>query len=154
MIREQARIVAIGAGRMTLEPVGGGCGSCGQASGCGTARLARWLPSARRALVLPATPGARIGDLIELALPETALLAASLLAYLPPLAGLVLGALAVSPAGEALQPLGAALGMVAGFGASRIAGRLFAASMTPVPVAPATTADRRTIHLTQEFHHD
>ncbi|MCB1888005.1 MAG: SoxR reducing system RseC family protein [Rhodocyclaceae bacterium] len=154
MIREQARIVALREGRMVLEPVNTGCGSCGKASGCGTARLASWLPSARRSLNLPAVPGARIGEVLEVGLPETALLVAALTAYLPPLLGLVLGALAITPAGEALQPLGAALGTLAGLAVSRLSGRLLAHRMTPVPVAAAAASDRPILTLTQEFHHD
>ncbi len=154
MIREQARIVAVRDGRMLLEPVNTGCGSCGKASGCGTAKLARWLPSARRTLNLPAVPGARVGGMLELTLPESALLLAALAAYLPPLAGLLLGALAITPAGEALQPLGAALGTLAGLALARLGGRLLAHRMTPVPAAPAAASKRPIITLTQEFHHD
>jgi len=154
MIREQARIVAIEAGRMRLVPLVSGCGSCGKSSDCGTAKLAKLLPSASRELELPAAPAHRVGDVLELGLPEAALLLAALLAYLPPLLGLVAGALLISPAGAALQPLGALLGTVAGFSASRLLSRLYAGRLTPVPLAPPADGTRTIITLKQELEHE
>jgi len=154
MIREQARIVAIEAGRMRLVPLVSGCGSCGKSSDCGTAKLARLLPSASRELELPALPEHRVGDVLELGLPEAALLVAALLAYLPPLLGLVAGALAISPVGAELQPLGALLGTVAGFSGSRLLSRLYAGRLTPIPLAPTEGGIRPIIPLKQEFEHE
>ncbi len=154
MIREQARIVAIEAGRMRLVPLVSGCSSCGKSSDCGSARLARLLPAAQRELELPAAAGHRVGEVLELGLPEGALLVAAVLAYLPPLLGLLAGALLVPPAAAALQPLAALLGTVAGFAVSRLLSRLYAGRMTPVPLAPSTGGVRTIIPLEQEFEHE
>ena len=146
MIREQARIVAIRAGHMHLSPLGGGCGSCSSSAGCGVARLGRLLPSAQRELVLPVDGERRVGDLLELELPESALLAAAAMAYLPPLIGLIGGALAITPSGAALQPLGALLGVIAGLSVSRILTRLHRHHLIPRPLNAAAAGIFIPIH--------
>lgn len=135
MIREQARVASIEGGRMHLQALSsGGCRACASSASCGTAKLGKLLPTVEHALVLPLQPERRVGDLIELELPESALLAAACLAYLPPLAGLLLGALAISPAGAALQPLGGVLGVIAGLALSRILGRRSSSRLAPRPI--------------------
>jgi sigma-E factor negative regulatory protein RseC len=135
MITERARIVAIEHGRMHLEPMASGCASCATASSCGTAKLSKLLPSGRRELVLPAQPGRRVGEEIELALPESALLSAAAVAYLPPLLGVVLGVVAGGTG--AGGPLGAAIGLVLGLLSARYISARFAARLTPQPVPSA-----------------
>ena len=154
MIREQARVIAIHSGRMVLAPGGGDCASCGAAGDCGSAALARLLPRARRELVLPLQAGCRVGDTVELALPESSLPRAAAKAYLPPLAGLVLGAVAISPAGESLQPLGGLLGMLAGFAAARMLSRLSSIPWSLASSAREATDDPNTRAVRQELEND
>lgn len=137
MVREQARIVSIAAGRMRLVPVAAACGGCSHSGGCGMARLAELLPAERNALELPASDGHQVGDVIELALPDGALLLASLLAYLPALVGLIAGAALSATAGAPLQVLTALVGLAAGLGCSRLIGRRHFRRWRPVVVAGA-----------------
>lgn len=132
MIAERARITAIADGRMTLEPLGSACSSCGSVKSCGTAKLSKLLPSGQRKLSIPAEPGRRVGEEIELTLPESALLAAAAVVYLPPLVGLVSGVMA-GGAGVG-GPIGAGLGLVLGMLASRVLSRALAGRFEPVPV--------------------
>ena len=145
MIAERARIAAIADGRMILEPVSSACTSCGSVKSCGTAKLGKLLPSGQRKLVLPLQPGRRVGEEIELTLPESALLAATAVAYLPPLLGLLAGVVAGGPG--AGGPVGAALGLAAGLLAARWLSRRMEGRFDPIPVdRPAASAHIIPIH--------
>ena len=137
MTREQARIVSIAAGKMRLAPLASTCGACSRSSGCGMAKLADLLPADANALELPAGDGHRVGDVVELAMPEGALLMASALAYLPALVGLIAGAALSATAGAPLQVLTALVGLAAGLGCSRLIGRRHFRRWRPVVVAGA-----------------
>jgi sigma-E factor negative regulatory protein RseC len=132
MIAERARIIAIADGRMVLEPVSSACASCGSVKSCGTAKLSKMLPSGQRKLSLPAQPGRRVGEEVELTLPESALLTAAAVAYLPPLLGLILGVV-VGGSGAA-GPVGAALGLCLGLFAARGLSRSLEGRFDPIPV--------------------
>lgn len=138
MIAERARIVGIAGGRMTLEPLGSACATCGSVKSCGTAKVGKLLPSGQRRLVLPAVAGRRVGEEIELTLPESALLAAAAAAYLPPLVGLIAG---VVIGGSGIGgPIGAALGLALGFLAARALARGLAGRVQPVPLGRPVSA--------------
>jgi sigma-E factor negative regulatory protein RseC len=132
MIAERARITAIADGRMMLEPVSSACTSCGSVKSCGTAKLSKMLPSGQRKLVLPLEPGRQVGEEIELTLPESALLAAAAVVYLPPLLGLILGV--VAGGAGAGGPVGAALGLGFGLVVARFLARRLQGRFDPVPV--------------------
>lgn len=140
MIAERARIVSIADGRMLLEPVSSACSSCGSVKSCGTAKLSKVLPSGQRKLSLPAEPGRQVGEEVELTLPESALVAAAAVAYLPPLVGLIFGVVAgggveggASAAGAG-GPIGAALGLALGLLAARVLARSLEGRFDPIPV--------------------
>lgn len=132
MIAERARITAIADGRMILEPVSSACTSCGSVKTCGTAKLSKMLPSGQRNLVLPLEPGRQVGEEVELTLPESALLAAAAVVYLPPLLGLILGVVAGGSGSGG--PVGAALGLSLGLLAARLLSRSLQCRFDPVPV--------------------
>lgn len=137
MIREQARIVSISAGQMRLAPVASACGGCSHSGGCGMAKLAELLPADANALEMPAVDGQRVGDVIELALHDGALLLASLLAYGPALIGLIAGAALSSSAPAAMQAFAAMSGMAMGLGCSRLIGRRHFRRWRPLVVTGA-----------------
>lgn len=132
MIAERARIIAIADGRMLLEPVSSACTSCGSVKSCGTAKLSKMLPSGQRKLSLPAEAGRQVGEEIELTLPESALVAAAAVAYVPPLVGLILGV--VAGGAGAGGPVGAALGLALGLLTARWLSRSLEGRFDPVPV--------------------
>jgi sigma-E factor negative regulatory protein RseC len=111
-------------------------------------------------VTVPDTQGARPGDHLTLSIPESSLIKASLVLYLIPAIGLILGAvlgdiLAARPAAigittDALAPLGAALGLALGVLLSALASRHMGrhANYKPSPVPcgapPAGSVDTGT----------
>ena len=88
---ERVRVVAIGPGHLSLEPLGrSDCSLC--AGGCRSGRLFRIFSSRRRIFSLPvsAPDDYRVGDRLTLSLSPRALVTACALAYMGPLA-LLLG---------------------------------------------------------------
>lgn len=115
-IEQVARVVALAEdGRAWIEPVGASCGRCHEAGGCGKTHVTRMFGSPRRFLVQnPA--GAKVGDEVLMLLPAGSLYRQGTLAYLCPLAGLLVGALAGKfLAGEAGALAGGLFAFVAVF---------------------------------------
>lgn len=100
------------------------CASCSAAKGCGQKRILDWLPT-KQIEVQVANPNRLIlvaGQSVTLGLEEGALVRASLLLYLTPLAGLILLALFTHflEFSEPFQILAAILGLTLGFVATRV----------------------------------
>ena len=126
MIEQRARVVGTEAGFALVEAApSGGCGTCGVQGGCGVSKLGKLLPQRSRVLRVANELGARPGDEVTLGVAEDALLASALAAYLPPLAGLLAGALLGGAFGpEDMWPmLGAGGGLLLGLAASRLLSR-------------------------------
>jgi sigma-E factor negative regulatory protein RseC len=122
MIEEHGRVVSSGDGRALIETRRRtGCTSCGERGGCGVAVIADWL-GRRPTRVDAADPfGTHAGDEVVLGIEERALLQAAAIAYLVPLAGVFLFALAAAVAGMAETAIIAAgtVGLVAGIAMGR-----------------------------------
>ena len=92
MLTESARVTRREGNRVELElQRGSACGDCELSQGCGTGALGRLLGRRSRPLILETDRDCGPGDEVVLALPESALVRASLLLYGLPLLGLVLG---------------------------------------------------------------
>lgn len=124
-----ARVVAVDAGRARLECAGlAACTGCGSGRGCAL----RWLGRSRAgALEVPDQTDERSrlqpGQAVTIAVGDAQLLRAVALVYLPPLAGLLGGALlghGLSPGGDAGTAIGALLGSVAGVWLARYGSRV------------------------------
>jgi len=91
-IEQVLRVVALAEdGSAWVEAVGGSCGRCHEAGGCGKTHVTRMFGSPRRFLIKnPA--GAQVGDEVIALLPAGSLYRQGTVAYLCPLAGLLLGA--------------------------------------------------------------
>lgn len=98
-----------------------GCASCSAKGGCGVGLMQQALSRHRHAVTARCRLPVRVGDQVELTLPQTALVQASLWMYFVPLLGMLLGAItgqqladleAAVPA-DAAALLGGALGFVA-----------------------------------------
>ncbi len=89
------------------------CGSCGVSS-CGGAVLGSLAGSKVRRYRVRNDAGAAVGEEVSIAVPDGAVLRASLLGYLLPLGGLVTGAMVTAAAGwgDALVAVGAVAGAV------------------------------------------
>lgn len=109
VLRADARIAYVQAVRRSA------CGSCEAAGGCGTSLLDRFLGRRPPRLEVDNHLGVGVGDSVVIGVPEGAMLRAAAAAYLGPLAGLILGAVAgrhwpLAGGSEALSLLGAAAG--------------------------------------------
>lgn len=124
-MQARARVQDVRAGRVLLEceAPAEACGGCGRRRGCAL----RWLagPGSSRLDVadpVPGGPALRPGDGVIIEVDEGELFRAAALAYLPPLAGMLVVPLVVaaaSPGSEPAVAAGAAIGLVAGWGAAR-----------------------------------
>lgn len=132
-----ARVVAVDAGRVWLEPEQhGGCGGCASASVCGAkglGTLANRLEARR--FVLENESGLQVGDRVVLGVREDALIKAAATAYVVPLAiSLVSAGVAQWLAGsDAMTLLAAVGGLVVGAVVLRLGGNRLAARGTIVP---------------------
>jgi sigma-E factor negative regulatory protein RseC len=118
MIEESGQVVRVTQGRALVEAVRRStCGQCSAAGGCGTSLLDRFLGRRPLQLEVDNTLGVVAGDAVVVGVPEGALLRAASAAYLGPLAGLILGAIAgrhwplLAAPSELSSILGGALGL-------------------------------------------
>ncbi|MDR3055436.1 MAG: SoxR reducing system RseC family protein [Zoogloeaceae bacterium] len=121
MAEQTARVVEVNAGDAyaLVEVVGGGCGRCHEAGGCGGVHLAQALCVTPRRFRVRNDAGAKVGALVTVALPAGSLRAHVTLAYVLPFAGLLGGALLGNLAGEVGALLGAACGLALAWGWAR-----------------------------------
>jgi sigma-E factor negative regulatory protein RseC len=122
MIEERARVIEVqGSDALVAALRSSGCGACGAQRGCGVSTLGKLLRLSPPVWKVENTGAARVGDEVILGIEDDALLGAAALAYVPLLAGLLLGAAlgAAAGSGEAMVLLGAVLGLSGGFGSSR-----------------------------------
>jgi sigma-E factor negative regulatory protein RseC len=122
MIEEGARVVGVDGGDALVAVTGAGsCNACAMRRACGTSRMAE--PGGERTQVFRVANSiaATQGDRVALAIADSALPKAALLAYLVPLFGLLAGAVLASAAelGEVAVAVGAAAGSAIGVVAAR-----------------------------------
>ena len=124
----RAIVLALRGDQAEIAPVGNfGCSHCNSGNGCGSGKLAQMFCSNKpRRFSAMNSVQARVGDEVNVVLPEGLLLRSSLLMYSLPLGlllgGAVLGASLGGTAAErdGLALLGALTGLLAGFAASRV----------------------------------
>ena len=96
MIKESGRVVAVERDSLWVETVQqSSCNSCAAKSGCGQGLMAKWGLQSSHIRVLLAGRGNDaypIGSRVEFGVPEAVVVNGSLLVYLLPLLGLVIGA--------------------------------------------------------------
>ena len=128
MLTESARVIRRDGNRVELElQRSSACGHCELSQGCGTGALGRLLGGRSRPLVIETDQDCRAGNRVMLAMPESALVGASLLLYGLPLAGLLLAGLGAMlfDLAEWLVVAAAVFGLFAGFKvAARITQRI------------------------------
>ncbi|MGC8697796.1 MAG: SoxR reducing system RseC family protein [Halothiobacillus sp.] len=129
-IREQGVVVALVEGGVVVETFRQtGCQSCASRGGCGINLMQKALNRKQHQVRVSTQLPLRVGERVQLVLPASALVQASLLMYVLPLLGLMLGALAGQMlfATNSASILGGALGFFAALlGLSRRQKGLFA----------------------------
>lgn len=123
MITESGRVVAVDGSNIWVQTIRqSACNSCKARQGCGQRALAGVTGGRANQVCVANALDARVGDEVTLAIKESALLGASVLAYALPLLLFVLGAIAGHLAGsgsEVASMVGALAGLAVGFGLSR-----------------------------------
>ncbi|MFV0276418.1 MAG: SoxR reducing system RseC family protein [Parahaliea sp.] len=131
MLIESGVVVAVDVAAVWVETLRRGtCGDCAARKGCGHALLNRI--GGGHGHYIRALPGAvapadcRVGDTVEIALPEAVLLRASLIVYLVPLLAMLGGAALVGGLWPRGADIAALAGAIAGFSLGTLAVRLHA----------------------------
>lgn len=119
MIEVPGEIVEVAGDRVLVRAKsrGGGCGRCDQPGGCGSAKITGALRSPELDVWLANDIGAAVGDAVLVCMADDAPLRAALIAYMVPVAGIVLGAAAgvvFAGASDLHALLGAAAGLLLG----------------------------------------
>lgn len=116
MIEEQGVVVALDGDYARVQTLrGGACGGCSADGACGTSLLDRFL--GRRTVLLRArnAGGAAVGDRVLVGVSESGLVRAAMAAYLVPVGGLLIGAVAGQWVGGVAGDLWSLVGALSGF---------------------------------------
>lgn len=148
MLVETGEVVAVDADAVWVETLRKStCGSCEAQKGCGHGLLSRMGGQRRHYIrVLPGaiTPGqCRVGDTVDIGLPESVILHGSVLVYLLPLVAMLAAAAGAATLWPTQQDLAALAGAGAGLVAGFIAVRLHAAHHRQDPAMHPTLLSRR-----------
>lgn len=125
---ERARVIAVERECLWVETFRAStCGQCEAQSHCGQGVLGRWFSRDKQCLrVLCADGEAQlftVGQWVDIGIPDGLVMQASLVTYLTPLAGMFVGAIAMSTQGGDVAVLG---GMIGGLMVGLLAVRAYA----------------------------
>lgn len=152
MVEHRGIVQHVADGKAIVAMETAGCGSCGHGSSCGVGRMA----AGRQAtlLTLPAGEGLRVGETVNIVIPERNLLALGLLGYLFPALALIIGAgLGASLGGsDAMTALGAIGGFLGALILVRVASALLPELLAPPQLIPLSSP--RFNVFQQELHHE
>ncbi|HLP97318.1 MAG TPA: SoxR reducing system RseC family protein [Sideroxyarcus sp.] len=140
MLEMRAIVIQVQGDEASVQALSNGCGQCNGAGGCGSGTLSKlFCGSQPRHFNVHNEVHAKVGDEVQVSLPDGVLLRSAVRMYVLPLALLMAGgALGVTVAGEtalrdAYAVVGAVLGLLSGFGLARYssfkAGRAVASSI-------------------------
>lgn len=122
MLETRAIIIRLEGGEALVESTqGGGCGHCDSEKGCGSGKLSQLFTSEPRRFRVRNDANAQVGTLVQVTLPEGALIRSALMMYILPLFCLLLGAFAGgqwasdAASGDAYAALGGFAGLFTGF---------------------------------------
>lgn len=132
MIEEGARVIGVDGGDVLVAVSdSGGCNACAMRRACGASRTSELAGERARIFRVANSIAAAEGDQVRLGIADSTLPIAALLAYLPPLLGLLAGAVIASASelGEVVVALGAVLGSAVGLVAARWLSARFAVQL-------------------------
>lgn len=138
MLEEQVKVVAVDGATAWVEPIASaGCGGCTQQ--CASSSLQKHFGRRRAPLAVDCPMTVSPGDHLVIGVSEGALLWGSLLVYVLPLCGLLVGAGSVQSLAAAIGVaadwpalLGGVMGLTAGFGVVKMLPRFGANVLRPV----------------------
>lgn len=127
MLEMRAVVLSIRGEEAEISPLGGGCGQCSSAGGCGSGKLSQVFCSSQpRTFLVRNQAGAQVGDEVNVSLPDGVLLRSSWRIYGAPLLLMLGGGLVgASFAGAAASSdsyalIGSVLGLLSGFAWGKI----------------------------------
>jgi len=127
MLEMRAVVLSIRGEQAEISPLGGGCGHCSSAGGCGSGKLSQVFCSSQpRSFLVLNQAGAQVGDEVNVSLPDGVLLRSSWRIYGLPLVLMLGGGLiGASFAGDAASRdssalIGSVLGLLSGFAWGKI----------------------------------
>lgn len=124
MITEVGRVIARNGDNVWVQTIRqSACNSCSARQGCGQRVLASVSGGKANQVLVHNQLGANVGDEVTLAIGESALLGASILAYAVPLLLFVVGTVVghqLMPETDSGSIMGGVMGLILGFGASRL----------------------------------
>ena len=143
MLEMRARVIQVHGDDVFVQPLGGGgCGHCSSEGGCGSGRLSKMFCSDKpRSFQVRNEVHAKVGDEVQISLPEGVLLRGAIKMYVLPLILLFGGSfLGVSLAGEAAlldvyAVAGAVVGLVFGFVVAKLSPGIGRAVVTSVVIS-------------------
>ena len=151
MLEHRGVVQRVADGKVVVAMETAGCGSCGHGGSCGVGRMAAGRPATL--LTLPADGDFRVGETVNIVMPERSLMMLSLLGYLLPAFALLLGAWFGASFGgsDGMTALGAIVGFLAALVIARIAGALLPDMLAPPQVIPLSSQFNV---FQQELHHE
>lgn len=129
MLEMRAIVIQVEGDEASVQPVGtGGCGHCSSEGGCGSGTLTKLFCSSKpRHFKVSNKARARVGDEVQVTIPDGALLRGAMKMYVLPLMLLLIGGIAgaglagdASPGRDAYAVTGAVIGLVLGFVLARL----------------------------------
>jgi sigma-E factor negative regulatory protein RseC len=140
MLEMRAIVIQVMGEEASVQPLStGGCGHCDSEGGCGSGTLTKLFCSSKpRSFIVRNEAGARVGDEVQVSIPDGVLLRGAVKMYVLPLILLLVGGIAgVSLAGvavmrDAYAAAGAGIGLLFGFILARLSpgvGRAVASSI-------------------------
>jgi len=128
MLEMRAIVVQVDGGDASVEPLdAGGCGHCNSEGGCGSGALTKMFCSSKpRQFRVRNAVRARVGDEVQVSVPDGVLLRGAVKMYVLPLILLLAGGIAgagfagTTVSRDALAVAGAAIGLLLGFILARL----------------------------------
>lgn len=139
MLEMRAVVFHVDGDEAVVRVTGGGCGHCGTAGGCGGSALSRLFCSTKpRQFTVLNRVGARVGDEVQVSLPDGVLLRGALKMYVLPLVLLLAGGIAGASMAE--TGAGADLHAAAGALSGLLLGFIIARSLASGTASAVATA--------------
>ena len=127
MLEMRAIIIQVEGEEASVQPLGGGCGNCDSEGGCGSGTLSKLFCSSKpRQFKVRNIARAKVGDEVQVSLPDGVLLRGAMKMYVLPLILLMVGGIVGSgfadkgPLHDAYAVAGAVIGVLLGFALARL----------------------------------
>lgn len=144
MLETRAIVVHVQGNEALVEAKGGGgCGNCDSENGCGSGKLSQMFCSKPRQFKVHNEANARVGDEVQITLPDGVLLRSSIIMYVIPLSLLLSGGMLGShwasdtPSRDIYAAIGSLLGLIGGFVLARWISKRQLVAAVARPVIPS-----------------